>query len=653
MLSTNRISIKNEDLSASSIVTNSKVLGYTVVNAEKGPCKPVKVSAGNSEKIYSIFGYTSAEYPMIQEALDFNSGYDLYISAPYNTEGSSVGIAYVTDKGIFAAEPVKLGGAKIEDLGEDLNIDIPGITDKSSLSMKSTKFYQDVDFAVSGNVLTISRKDKSAGAFTFKADDVLYVKTGTKVREVKIVSKGSSLEAHSTIEHPTESSGMVKVGTVNNDTITFDATGVTTSDFFHASNIGKNLSASSFTYYGTGESFGEDTKVHAVIYQKYASNRVTTINYKNQTIPANKAITFTVSESITPTNTVTKSYTLSLDIAAKDGFGASLSYDSVLSDDPYIGIYVFDDDIAGATFENKGSQKLVGVRAKGNLNDGWDLITDSEYGDVDLFFNPEAYTEVNEEDTSHFFSLADSTPYPVQGFIFSCTPASVNESLSPLSFGPRYWNVCGQFTRVSSFTKEKYVSGLVGVRALMQAKIIEKSYGGVAPMFLNENGLGGQLGVSVRKALNNWDKDQIDILTEKNYNPIVKDPTYGLLLVGQKTCQAGDLSDWSYIGHVSSFINLEKILINSVLVPQIGKPNNDYYRDLRKTQVEAYLSPRISGSRAIWADAIVDTSTREGINDAAALAAREFRIVIKVQPNIYSEYVTLTLATYPQGVELS
>ena len=267
---------------------------------------------------------------------------------------------------------------------------------------------------------------------------------------------------------------------------------------------------------------------------------------------------------------------------------------------------------------------------------------------MDLFFN----SEVDPDPSSSFFTLANRTPYPVQGFLFSMTPSSL-ESLSPLSFGPRYWNICGKFTRVSAYTKEKYVSGLVGSRALMQAKIIEGSYGGVAPMFLNENGLGGQLGVSVRKALNSWDKDEVDILTDNNYNPIIKDPTYGLLLVGQKTCQAGVLSDWSYIGHVCSFIALEKALIDPVLIPQIGKPNNDYYRDLRKTQVEAYLSPRISGSRAIWADALVDTSTREGVNDEAALAAKEFRMVIKVQPYIYSEYVTLTLSSNPQGVELS
>ena len=335
-------------------------------------------------------------------------------------------------------------------------------------------------------------------------------------------------------------------------------------------------------------------------------------------------------------------------MAAKDGFGAPLGYDSVLANDSFIGLYLLNDDIEGASFE-EGSCSLEGTRVSpATLEDGWLFPEKPEYGDVDLFFN----SEVDPDPSSSFFTLADRTPYPVQGFLFSMTPSDL-EHISPLSFGPRYWNICGKFTRVSTYTKEKYVSGLVGNRALMQAKIIEGSYGGVAPMFLNENGLGGQLSVSVRKALNSWDKDEVDILTDNNYNPIIKDPTYGLLLVGQKTCQAGVLSDWSYIGHVCSFIALEKALIDPVLIPQIGKPNNDYYRDLRKTQIEAYLSPRISGSRAIWADALVDTSTREGVNDEAALAAKEFRIVIKVQPNIYSEYVTLTLASYPQGVELS
>lgn len=646
MLSTNRISIKNEDLSASLISTASKVLGYTVVDAEKGPCKPVKISAGSSEKIHSIFGYTSAKYPMIQEALDFNAGYDLFISAPYDATCSKVGVAYVTSKGIIAADPVELNGTYIEDLSEDSDIEIPGIT--SNLSMKKAgNFISEAKIEASGKTVAIT---KSNQAVNLKAEDTLTIRTGTEERTVVIkASAEGNLEAYSHVEKSTSGTpGLEKVGTVAAGTITFNSPKSTSGDFFHEDSVGANLAKSKFKFYQAGGDLEESTKVYAVIYQKYASNRTTEISCEKQTVGDNKAFTFTVKEAITPTRTVSKNYTVSLDVSAKDGFGSPLGYDSVLADSYFVGMYVLDDDIAGAEFE-KGECSLTGTRvASSNLEDGWIFPEKPEYGDVDLFFN----SETDPDTASSFFKLADRTSYPVQGFLFSLTPSKL-ESLSPLNFGARYWNVCGKFTRVSPYTKEKYVSGLIGSRALMQAKIIENSYGGVAPMFLNENGLGGQLNVSVRKALNSWDKNEIDILTDNNYNPIIKDPTYGLMLVGQKTCQKGVLSDWSYIGHVSSFIALEKTLIDSVLIPQIGKPNNDYYRDLRKTQVESYLSPRISGARAIWADAIVDTSTREGVNDAEALAAKQFKIVVKVQPNIYSEYVTLTLASYPQGVELS
>ena len=648
MLSTNRISIKNEDLSASLVSTSTRVLGYTVVDAEKGPCKPVRIPAGSTEKIQSIFGYTSARYPMIQEALDFNAGYDLFISAPYDATCSKVGIAYVTDKGIFAADPVELNGTYIEDLSEDSDIEIPGITSKSSLSMKKAgQLVSEAKIEPSGKTVAIT---KSNQAVNLKAEDTLTIRTGTEERTVLIkADTDGSLGAYSHVEKSTlRETGLTKVGTVTAGTITFNSASSLPGDFFHEETIEANLAKSTFKFYQAGEGFEESTKVYAVIYQRYASNRTTKISYKPQIIQKDKAFTFTVSETISPTRTISKKYTLSLDVAAKDGFGASLGYDSVLANDSFIGLYLLDDDIEGASFE-EGNCSLEGTRVSpATLEDGWLFPEKPEYGDVDLFFN----SEVDPDPSSSFFTLADRTPYPVQGFLFSMTPADL-EHISPLSYGPRYWNICGKFTRVSTYTKEKYVSGLVGSRALMQAKIIEGSYGGVAPMFLNENGLGGQLSVSVRKALNSWDKDEVDVLTDNNYNPIVKDPTYGLLLVGQKTCQAGALSDWSYIGHACSFIALEKALIEDVLIPQIGKPNNDYYRDLRKTQVEAYLSPRISGSRAIWADAVVDTSTREGVNDETALAAKEFRIVIKVQPNIYSEYVTLTLASYPQGVELS
>ena len=54
-------------------------------------------------------------------------------------------------------------------------------------------------------------------------------------------------------------------------------------------------------------------------------------------------------------------------------------------------------------------------------------------------------------------------------------------------------------------------------------------------------------------------------------------------------------------------------------------------------------------------DTFIAVKVKEGKTDEVKekLAAKEFRIVVKVQTNIYSEYVTLTLSSYPQGVELS
>ena len=281
MLSTNRISIKNEDLSASLVSNTTRVLGYTVVDAEKGPCKPVRIPAGSTEKIQSIFGYTSSRYPMIQEALDFNAGYDLFISAPYDATCSKVGIAYVTDKGIFAADPVELSGAYIEDLSEDSDVEIPGIT--SNLSMrKAGSFISGAKIEASGKTVTITKNDQ---AVNLKGEDTLTIRTGTEERTVLIkVASDGSLGAYSHIEKSEmKESGLTKVGTVTAGTITFNSVSSLPGDFFHDDTIGTNLAKSTFKFYQAGEAFEESTKVYAVIYQKYASNRTTKISYKAQT----------------------------------------------------------------------------------------------------------------------------------------------------------------------------------------------------------------------------------------------------------------------------------------------------------------------------------------------------------------------------------
>lgn len=300
-------------------------------------------------------------------------------------------------------------------------------------------------------------------------------------------------------------------------------------------------------------------------------------------------------------------------------------------------------------------------------NMGWEKADDPEYSDVDLFFNCERnvldfsnYKTFNKSNAglSEFFRLADKHPYA--GFLFNATlspkvlDSKALDKTYQLDFGSSYWNICNELV-VDLVDGSRFMSTMIGSRAIMQTRIIEYKYGGVAPEFTNTGSpsMGGQLpGLVSTKIRFKYTKDQQDQLDEMNFNPVISDRTYGLMLTGQKTCKEGDITDWSYIGHVSAFLNFEKEIKAAVMDPQIGKPNNPYYRELRKFQAEEILSKRLTGATRIWSAGIVDTSTADGVNDVQALRARQFRIKIAVKVDTFSEYVILDFTNVDQDTEL-
>ena len=84
-----------------------------------------------------------------------------------------------------------------------------------------------------------------------------------------------------------------------------------------------------------------------------------------------------------------------------------------------------------------------------------------------------------------------------------------------------------------------------------------------------------------------------------------------------------------------------------------GKPNNPYYRTLRKDQVLAYLNDRTQGEGRIWTWAECDTSTAAGVNDVYALKARKFIINVRVQVDVFSEKVELNFTNEGQESTVS
>lgn len=321
----------------------------------------------------------------------------------------------------------------------------------------------------------------------------------------------------------------------------------------------------------------------------------------------------------------------------------------------------------------KGGSRTLDSSGTGTTDDihtkGWKAAADGEYSDVDIFFDSEIHEGTDPD--SKFLSLATDniSSHELAGYIFNKTlgPTDLTDDSGKekdnlgskrLSFGYNYWNVCNIGIVEDRTNGTRFSVAMTGAKALMQARIIEYKMGGVAPMWENTSvsgvSLGGQLNmINIYKLKYRYTKKQLDILDDLNYNPIINDRQYGIMSVGQKTSKDGATTDWSYIGHASAFLNFLKQVRANVMLPQIGKPNNPYYRTLRKDQVDLYLGQRINGSDRIWAEAECDTSTADGVNDVHALKARKFVIKVRVKVDVFSEKVELNFTNEGQDTIIS
>lgn len=289
---------------------------------------------------------------------------------------------------------------------------------------------------------------------------------------------------------------------------------------------------------------------------------------------------------------------------------------------------------------------------------GWNEAQNEDYSVVNIFFDSQRHDSEKSSPSNIFLSLSEY--HPLAGFMFNKTVAPIevldsskNVRLNtPLSYGANYWNSTNE-ANIELSNHDVILSPLQGIKAAMQCRIIENRWGGIAPMYLNSGtpAMGGQISPTGLKNLRyRYTKDQQKILDDMNYNPIISDHSYGVMSVGQKTCKEGAITDWSYIGHVCAFLDFQREVRENVMIPQLGKANNPYYRTLRREQVLQLLSKRLSGNNRIWAEASVDTSTADGVNDIQAQKARKFIINVKVKVDVFSEFVTLNFINVDQSM---
>ena len=705
-MDTSRIVINTIDNSTSYVEQSTGVVGFTVVKAPKGSITPRKILAGGASKIKDIFGEATEEYPELFEVETFNKEYDIYVSAPYSS--AKVPVAYLTDKGVFIKKDTVDYTEKLEKyiLEGDTSDDIENI---STFDEDPTVYKKcDIEYKTIGDTTGILIDTKITGDNIDSNGNTITIKGLLKSlnSNFKLTKTGCSVVDASgkNVSNSTVSVSIYKKDGENSFKKVTDNPSTIKENIYLLVTDSNNIIKATYSVDSSFKelsSYMETTlnkdDIYATILPKYPSERKLHISF----VPFNdlKGYSYKVlsqrnilkinayeenafhnvyspvyiegtldkksTSSVSPFTNTNESLTnqelvavIPINSFTKESLSIEPKYDSIVLEG------------GERKFEVEESTKGAGDAITSvKLHDiGWETVKKEDLDDVDIFFDSEYHKDYNELKNSVFFKLgvtssnsngvtSPQNKYSVQnnrfsGHIFNYTPSNPNTITEKLSFGRNYWNICN-LAVIDLSNGGRILSPMTGARALMQCRIIEGAYGGVAPMWENSKGMGGQLNmISPYRVKYKYTKEQLDNLDLYNYNPVIYDRQYGLMCVGQKTCKDGEITDWSYIGHACAFMVFIKQIRKYVMLPQIGKKNNPYYRTLRKEQVQQYLRDRISGTDRIWSEGIVDTSTADGVNDINAQRARKFVIKVSVKVDTFSEYVELNFYNEDQSTTI-
>lgn len=410
-------------------------------------------------------------------------------------------------------------------------------------------------------------------------------------------------------------------------------------------------------------------------------------------------VTFKVTEEVYPgQDTSGGEFTGSLSETGKDSYGANIYWPNVLSDNDfsfvevtpiqtfentgmvnsdgiYIGTRIVDDqltqDFEGNDIGSTYTLKLKGQRyvthivekniAEGTtggswrdefwpvVQQGWNEAYDTNYDDVFIFMDPTGQEKVHTMQSSivagtHQLAIAISPKL--------ITKAEFNNpsSIVVTARNKQCAQFAGEFKVYDEYTGKNFWCCPIGDIGLMCARIFENKMGGWPPAWYNYNNLGGQLSRSVLEARWRFSDAATQIMDTKGINPIIYNADDGLMVVSSKTTQdPNNLTDWSFLEHAMAFLLCKRDIRDTVMRPQIEKPIDDYWMNVRQTQVDAILAKRTTGANKIWTAATCDI---KGVNTDITKAQRKFCIYVKVKVTPFAQIVELSLENVAQTTVL-
>lgn len=676
-MNTNRISYVDDNDSSYTSGKQTSIIGYTVLKAPRGVTIPYKFPKGAEAQIKARIGTPSKDYPDIQEAIEYNRNYSLYISAPPGVkigESNYYGGVYLTTVG------------SVESFYKVTDPETPNFDAFLTACSSASAFTKDQARTYTSNQYTIDNIPVEVFDFEKISSIIFSYPTGLGTPTGGMTSVALKISGTNIVtdEETPKDVGDIVVGSSFFKMVFAGNVAVPNLDLTEGSALDlyldtpANINNIVITYVMNIEDY-----VIQTLYQNSPRSTSTSFSIKKVDIsptigvgsdpnPFFNTITFSFSETSNGTVEYTSpNIVCSPDVSAVDGYNQSLYVEDVLSGKNlwYIGSKVYKNfNDSTKTWTTPINKTVSGVRVvedatftdstdlAGTLALGWSEATDPQYEEVVMFFDNSGEDAVKTTMASLRNGLHKTATFvsPIK-VTSSDTDTAVSAIVAkratcPSTFGLAY--ICNEFLIKDPQGKE-YYSSIVGSVALDYSLIIEKKYGGVAPMYTNDgNNLGGQLSRTVKKAKYKFTADHLDTLDEAGVNPIILDNYYGLMLTSQRSAANPlVLTDWSYLGHSMAFDLLKRELKKEVLIPQIGKAISPFYLDLRQRATENILSKRLTGDDAIWTAGEVLVND-ESVNNDETKSENKFWVKVRVKVTPFSEWVVLVLNNVAQTTNL-
>lgn len=597
------ITVIDNDKSQSVNVSNTAI-GATVIKAKKGSTEPVLFYPKSSKRILDYFGIPDIGSEGVDDVLTYNNNYPIWVSAP-STDGKHGGVL---------------------------------VTDSGTVPFVGGKENKTINFSEIVNTEQIAVADGETTEFTFTLTDYTnYVQSS-----IDILVDGVPLSIIASADDPEILTTDPDVGS---GTFT-KSTGVLSFTFMEAPIEGSVIDVN----YLVDRS--EDT--YFAIFNK--NPQVDDLKVKITLNPDNDFV-LDLQNKIAGKNTFSTisgfPKTGSIMQGKENGFGQIIYLETLFEQSDYITVAVnrnkvFDTFTPDASYVSFAGG-VRGTTGTSEIAEGWDYFKQISKYRADVFFDTTLETTVP--------NIFDNLRKYYQKYAYyicptdNDTPENVISSISSIMTDEKgiafYW---GHGKIKNTYTGEFNISTLMGRVALRLADMNDV-FNGLAPAFYNENGRhGGQLGSGIVEMFYDANETQQQLLADARINPIIVHPSFGTVIVRERTSQSLQ-SDYASIGHTRLRDYLIRNIIEQALPYQLYKLNDVDHRARVSSQIDKIIEPTASEPFNLLREYIVKCDGENNNDDV--MAREEFVVSVAIKFTKFSKKIFLYFTNSAQGVDVS